>query len=189
MRILASAWLIAVVLLGGTAVYQMLSREAVGATAPLAAAPADNDLHEVLTKKGYTSVPMTRLKSGVLTVRAQVNGQDIQLLLDTGAPLIHVDPKRVTNLNLNWKKVATGLPESAPRASVAVSDVESLTIAGVNTGKQQLVAEDLSGANRSCELYGDPLIDGLLGLQALERHSAVVDVQNLRLYLLPAAKK
>src|SRR5438309_331406 len=48
-------------------------------------------LAQLLTKRGYIEVPLTRLRDGYLIVPARINGKAARLLVDTGAACTFLD--------------------------------------------------------------------------------------------------
>jgi hypothetical protein len=55
-------------------------------------------LQVALEKEGYARVKLKRRKSGYLAVAGRVNRKEFNLLIDTGAPVTHLDRKRTERL-------------------------------------------------------------------------------------------
>src|SRR5262249_34331014 len=73
-----------------------------GERGPLPREVPEEDLGRRLRDLGYTSVPIDRLRAGYLTVRAEVAGHALRLVLDTGSPVSALDRERTAALKLNW---------------------------------------------------------------------------------------
>ncbi len=138
---------------------------------------------DVLTRNGYGSVPLKRPQPNVLTVDATLDGKSLRLVVDTGA------------------SAGTGalyLPLFAARGRTTESMAGGIEAAGGSqltgnrTGKGGVIRIG------NVEMRDVPLIfsnlpvflrpgtpDGLIGAPFLRACSAVIDLQNLTLYLRP----
>jgi hypothetical protein len=128
-------------------------------------------LHKLLEADGYVVVPLQNV-AGYLCVEARVNGKRVVLILDTGAPQSHLDPKRVPDLKWTRKDGARPLSYGV---------VDSLQIGPIKTGSRGVYSHDLTDSNRPEE----PGVDGLLGADILDPHAAVIDYPARKLYLKP----
>ena len=125
----------------------------------------------LLKKQGYVSIPTERLETGYLAVRVRVEGKELLLLLNTGAPNTHLDRYRVRHLGLEWDEDEW-------------CGLRGLEIGDVKVGPLKVfAARDMSDVNRALKAAGDPPVDGLLGMDILRQYAAVVDEPGAALYL------
>lgn len=158
-------------------------------------APAQLVSLDVLKGSGYGVVPLKRPKPNVLAVDASVNGQDVQLVLDTGCP--HVALRRLLLPRLGLKTTAfkgevcgvSGKREGGVVTGIADHvRVGNVALTAVPVVFSDLGAFDHDFAPRApagsfIQLPRVREGDGLLGADYLSACSAVIDLQNLKLYL------
>jgi predicted aspartyl protease len=146
------------------------------------AAPTD-ELGRILQKQSFVAVTISRLRVGYQTVTVRLAGVRLNLMLDTGAVTTHFDRARTKHL-LKWRD-REGEPATIDgrKVSSATCWVEQLEIGTLRTGRFEAGEDSSSELNTLLKKYGDPPIDGILGLDILERHAAVIDCSARRLYL------
>jgi clan AA aspartic protease (TIGR02281 family) len=148
------------------------------------ATPEPADLATFLTARGFVAVPLEVNAVGHFEVAAEVNGQPVRLLLDTGASHTVFATPSAARLGL---RTAPG----AERASgVGSSDhaVDSTVLDALRLGAFELrgVAAwtfDLSHVNRALATRGGAEVDGAVGGDVLRPAEAVIDYARATLYL------
>lgn len=129
-------------------------------------------LHKLLEAAGYVAIPLQRV-GGYYCMEARINGRGAVLILDTGAPQSHLDPKRVHDLK--WDRTDGPKP-------IFHCTIDSLQIGPIQFGSRGMYSHDLTDSN----LPGDPSLDGLIGADILEPHGAVIDYPTRTLFLKAA---
>ena len=119
---------------------------------------------EPVTRSGYGVIALKRPRPNVLTATAEIDGRKISLLVDTG-----------------WTGEGIGLFDTPPAATADRVTIGNVQLAKVplTTIKQQArgrLSERVTGAR------------GVIGAGFLRTCSAIVDLQNLRLYMRPPGK-
>jgi hypothetical protein len=142
-------------------------------------------VEQMMKGQGYSSIPLDRLSAGYLTAQVTVQGKQLRLILDTGAPVTCLDPERTQGLNLEWKKIANDVQDK-PFASWdtnQAAEVDALDIAGFKTGRLLVCIHRMTASNSILEQYRDPPCDGVLGGDILTAYAARIDYSVLRLFL------
>ena len=145
---------------------------------------------DVLRRDGYGMVPITRPQPNDLIVHAIVNGRNISLVLDTGwgADGISLDSDYSGSLRLKTEAVQ-GQGESATGRKVTVTKGTAETVV---LGNVQIKGVPLFfgtfAALRNQQVRQSVGAGGFVGAGFLRINSAIIDLQNLRLYLRPPGK-
>jgi predicted aspartyl protease len=145
------------------------------------------ELEKLLEAEGYVAVPLKRLRAGYQAVEARLEGKDLHLLLDTGAPISGLDPKRIAKLGLRTPNY-----ESLPKFPNGTSPnwaIDTLEVGGIKARKLMVSSCDLAQMNEGLRIRWDNLADGLVGLDALSQFGAILDISANRLYLPNADTK
>jgi predicted aspartyl protease len=132
---------------------------------------------DVLRRDGYGSVPLIKGGQNRLFVRAEINGEKVELLLDTGfgAPGITIgfDPARI---HLTAQKgINLGTGASGTRVAIGHGMAKSVVMGNVHIQGAPVYFGRFFGA-------------GFIGRGFLKTNSAVVDLPNLTMYLRPPGK-
>jgi|CZKQ01.1.fsa_nt_gi predicted aspartyl protease len=157
----------------------------------LPAAKAGTPLNlDVLARDGYGMVRIQRPLPNSLVVRGNINGRDAKLVLDTGwgADGISLDSGFAKQLGLSTQEVkGHGMSVSGARM-----DVRKGMAGLVVLGNVQITGLPLSvgtfGVLRNEHERQSIGASGFVGPAFLHTNSAIVDLQNLRLYLRPPGK-
>ncbi len=166
-----------------------------------AAKPSD-EVKDTLAKSfrlsGLIEVPMAG-RYGT-TIDAEMNGQTVKLLVDTGAFATIVDDSQVARLGLKRLKSA-----SPPTGSHIREDVEGRVFGAGEIGREALYASDVKSFRIASQPWKrvqvgvadlvkwglakpgtrDQENQGLLGAELLVQHHALIDFSSGRLWLLP----
>lgn len=147
----------------------------------------DNPLGRMLEKAGWRGIPM-RLQDEHLIVRATVNRKQIDFVVDTGSPISAID-RRICQ----YQRIALSDRMFSMKAihfqaqAVKVGRVNDLKIGNVTLGHTLVAAFDVSAFLRSPGKPDERLPGGLLGSETLARGRALIDCEQMKLYLKPPA--
>jgi hypothetical protein len=143
------------------------------------------EVEQLMKQKGYSSIPLERVRAGYLTVQVTVAGQKLRLVLDTGAPRTVLDPERVKAANLEWKTISSDRPggNNTGPETWELAKIDGIDFEGFKTGALEVGVHHLLDINNSLGSVGDPPVDGLLGGNVLTAYSARIDYETLRLFL------
>lgn len=143
-----------------------------------------DSLGSVLEGQGYCRIPLQRSAIGHFEVAAKLNGQDVVMIVDTGASQTVLDAAAAR---------ALGLPDDGPGGDGAVgaggaisasrTRIEDLTVDPISTGIRSLPVVDLSHCNVALEKQGARPISGVIGGDVLSARSAVIEFASGVLYL------
>jgi predicted aspartyl protease len=144
-------------------------------------------LRESLEKQGFAAIELEKLRSGYYVAPVKVGGRTLRLIVDTGAPNTYFDVDRSKSLGLEWAARPGADPaQMAPGNSICV--VDSIEIGAIKTSRVVVGSIDESQSNTLLKIYGDAPLDGLLGTDVLEAHSAFIDLASRTLFLHPVAR-
>lgn len=132
---------------------------------------------DVLQRDGYGSVELVKGGENRLYVPAEINGQKIRLLLDTGWGAEGI----TVGINPTALHIA---PEKGVRMSLSASGART----PVGHGTAQLVVMGNVHIQGTPIYFGRFSERGFIGRGFLKRNNAIVDLTNLRLYLRPPGK-
>ena len=142
------------------------------------------EFEESLLRAGFVAVPLQRKQPLALTGPARVNGESLEMLLDSAAPWSCVDARQCGRLRL--KAVAspakiTGAGRTGARG-VGVATVESFRLADLDVPIRNVAVFDLAdwGFAASDAVLSD--VQGILGAEALKATGAVIDCHALKLW-------
>lgn len=138
---------------------------------------------EVLRHDGYGAVPLKRPKPNILTVLAEIDGRKQTLLVDTGwghnGISLHADSNSRAG-SVAEKREIFGTSASGAKISLIGKGVARV----VRMGDVELTQVPLAYANFRLPQGAR----GVIGGGFLETCSAIIDLQNLQLYLRPPGK-
>jgi Aspartyl protease len=136
----------------------------------------------------YTRVKLAKYASGYLGIRGTIDGQPVNLLIDTGSPATFLDRKRTAQLGFKWKNLDDrGVPRLDPGKADEgdVCDVASIGLGSYQTGRVSVGHTDLGEINAVIPHHGDfALFDGILGANVLNDCLAIIDFKTHDLYLM-----
>ena len=136
-----------------------------------------------------SGIRLSRSTGNHLFVPVRVNHRPAWFAVDTGAALTIVDAHKAKMLGLSPRSEMVQLPRQIEvnDRSVPVAHVERLELGPENLGAGPVALIDLRefrgrlrGSNNLVAM------DGIIGLDILERYAAVIDCQNQRIYLQTA---
>lgn len=126
-----------------------------------------------------TKIPLTITKNtGFLTFKAQLNGKEILMVVDTAANTTTFDRELIQELHLN-KLQKTGI---SFRKAINGDPLEAAHVEDFRIGNQRLFGDfsfvDFSPTNRGLETSGELPIQGLLGADILKKWNAAIDYKD-----------
>jgi uncharacterized protein (TIGR03067 family) len=156
-------------------------------TAPGDGKPAD-PLRELLTKQGYTAVPMESMPGGGRVVAARTGKHDLRLMVDTGCSFSVFDSAKLKKWGGKVQGRADGVGFGG-KASGDIVQLNSLRVGEYDTlrawGGVECFGTDLSNINTFFQQHKLKPVDGMLGNLTLHNGSAVIDFHTNTLYLRP----
>ena len=145
---------------------------------------ASTVISSVLRAQGYVGVPTRRLRSGHYQAMAEVDGQRLSLIIDSGASTSVLDNASAVRLGVPMRRGRTrvsGLGAPAQRALSARLD--NVRLGTLRLDSIAVVVLDLSHVNQSLRDEGIDLADGVIGADLLAQRGAVFDFTSGVLYL------
>ncbi|UCC74700.1 MAG: clan AA aspartic protease [Gemmatimonadota bacterium] len=140
-------------------------------------------LAEHLESNGYIRVLLERTSIGQLLVQARVNGQPMNMILDTGAShtLLHREAAKRIGVERHASSCeATGAGGSSETATASLREFR---LDEISLGPRTVPVIDLGGVNARLESAGLSPVDGVLGVDVLGEADAVVEFEHATLFL------
>ena len=144
-------------------------------------APQVSTLARLLVEKGYT--PLTLKRAGnQFYVSCKLNGRSANLVVDTGAGATFIGPGMLRSLGVPLTKVEgnwygfLGLAAT----SIDTGEIKDFQVGPYQAGANRVAASDFSSYGRAAR---SPSMDGILGIDFLHRHQAVIDCFRMHLFL------
>ena len=136
----------------------------------------------LLRRGGHASVPLTYNKTGLLDVKAEVDGVPVLLFLDSGAnATLSLDPGAARRAKLAVKEAGKSA-ELGGAVSRGRAPVGKFVVGrAVAPADADVLPFDPTNGTRKGN--GDPVCDGSLGSRYLAARRAVIDYGRRRLYL------
>ncbi|TFV93580.1 acid protease [Algoriphagus kandeliae] len=146
-------------------------------------------LSEYLLESGYTKVQMEKEKSGHLHLKGKINGVDANFILDTGAGLTIIETKRKNKFNMESRAAqSTGTGAGGANLRMEDSGNNTIELGSVKIENQKLTLMNLNHVNNAFISLGIKETDGIIGADILSDNEAIIDYNNLILYLKKAEK-
>ena len=140
-----------------------------------------------LKSLGYTEVPFTFTRVNHIVIHAHVNGEDVVLIVDTGASRTCIAESCAERLGLTPGKVEkVAVSFALPKKTKALSKLESVDIGSLHLTNFETWLVDFSYINMLVQMKGEEFCDGVLGADILKQTSAVIDYRCNKLYLKAA---
>ncbi|HCO68450.1 MAG TPA: acid protease, partial [Dysgonomonas sp.] len=135
-------------------------------------------------KRDYTAIQLKKFVTGHLYLTVQINNMDAVFILDTGAGATVIDDKRESKFELNTlitdnKAVGVGGGNMALRQSI----VNNFKIQDYNINDFKIHLMNLDHVNNALKRVGIEEIDGVIGADILLKGKAIIDYENLVLFL------
>ena len=149
----------------------------------LSGAPKVSSLAGVLIEEGYTPVTLKRA-GNEFYVSCKLNGRSASLIVDTGAGRTAIASALLRSLGLSLTKGEENVYGMMGLAgkNISAGEIKDFQVGPYQAGPHPVSAWDFSSfasAGRGLSL------DGLLGIDFLHRHHAVIDCFRMHLFLKP----
>lgn len=160
---------------------------------PRRAAPDEAEqkiLEAAIRRAGFREVELQLKRPPALTVRALVNREPVEMLVDSGAVWSCLDARQSERLRFQPAPSAariTGAGATGTRP-VAAAEVQSFQIGGVMMKGMTLAVFDLSDWGLAAPGRTLAEVQGILGGDALAAGEALIDCHALKLWLKSAAR-
>jgi len=144
----------------------------------------------ILARDGYGVVPIYRPQPNTLLVHGSINGHDANLVLDTGwgADGISLDSGFAKILNLPLQAVkGSGTSATGARMDFKKGAAGLVTLGNVQIKGMPLFVGTVGGLKNE-HIRESVGASGFVGAGFLRATSAIIDLQNLKLYLKPPGK-
>ena len=145
---------------------------------------SDSELGTFLKERNYAAIQLGKLISGHLYLTAEVNDSTAIFILDTGAGATVMEEKREAKFNLTTsssKDEAVGAGGS--NLALKEASIQNLKIEDYVLHDFDIYLMNLDHINNAFKQGGLPEIDGVIGADILTKGKAVIDYENLILYL------
>lgn len=152
---------------------------------------AQRDFEDTLGRAGFREIELRLKTPPALTLLARMNGEVVEMLLDSGAVWSCVDERLCARLKLKPKPSVARISGAGATGlrSVAVANVKSLRLGEVDLKDDTLAVFDLADWGFAAPDQALSEVQGILGGDLLAATSAVIDCHRLKLWLKPAARK
>jgi hypothetical protein len=146
-------------------------------------------LEKILKEKKYIKIPLKRIATNHLELKAKINGIKGRFILDTGASNSCVGLDAIRHFNLIAEESETKASGAgAINMETQLSKNNILKIGKWNTHKLHLVLFDLSHVNTALTEHSAKEVDGIIGADILRKGSAFIDYGKNVLYLKKTKK-
>ena len=143
-------------------------------------APKVSTLAQLMVEGGYT--PLTLKRAGnEFYVSCKLNGRSASLVVDTGAGSTVIGPGILKSLGMSLTKGEDNVYGMMGWAgkNIKAGEIKDFQVGPYQAGAHPVGAWDFSFAGRAA----GPSMDGLLGIDFLHRHQAVIDCFQMHLFL------
>ena len=155
-----------------------------GSSERAARAAPSSMINSMLRDQGYVGIPTRRLKSGHYQAMAQVDGQRLSLIIDSGASTSILDNATAVRLGLSLRRSRTRVSGlGAPAQRALNGRLDDVRLGALRLDSLPVVVLDLSHVNQSLRDEGIELADGVIGADLLAEREAVFDFTSGVLYL------
>jgi hypothetical protein len=146
---------------------------------------------DVLRRGGFVAVQLQRKEPLALTCPALLNGEKLEMLVDSAAPWSCVDVRQRERLKLRTTASPariTGVGRTGTRG-VGVATVKSFQLADVHVKITNLAVFDLTDWGFAASDAALSEVQGILGGDALNAAGAVIDCHGLKLWVKSSGSK
>ena len=142
------------------------------------------NLSAYLQSLGYVEIPFAITRVNHIVIHAKVNGEDVVLIVDTGASRTCIAESCAERLGLTAGRVENvAVSFALPKKTKALSKLESLDIGSLHLTNFETWLVDFSYINMLVQMKDEEFCDGVLGADILQSKSAVIDYRCRKLYL------
>ncbi|HEV3417859.1 MAG TPA: retropepsin-like aspartic protease, partial [Pirellulales bacterium] len=128
--------------------------------------------------------------NGLFDVTAELNGERVVFLLDTGAQLTNLDQTLADRIKLPQRDVSGQKNRllDGSELPLKMARVEQLTIGGISAPVEAVLLP-MTKLNELRQGEGYPAWAGLLGAEVLQRLGAVIDFDASKLFVLDPSRE
>jgi hypothetical protein len=147
-------------------------------------------LKKVLQKKKYLKIKLKKTATNHLELKAKINNVKGRFILDTGASNSCVGIDLIEYFNLHAEASETkAAGAGATDMETLKSENNYLEISAWKTLECHLVLFDLTHVNTALTQHNAKEVHGIIGADILAEGKAIIDYDNLLLYLKKKKKK
>jgi len=153
--------------------------------------PQQKEFEEALRRDGFVAVQLQRKEPLALTCTVRVNGERLEMLVDSAAPWSCVDVRQRERLRLKVDASPariTGVGRTSTRG-VGVAAVKSFRLADVDVKITNVAVFDLADWGLAVPEAALSEVQGILGGDALNATGAIIDCHALKLWVKQSASK
>lgn len=138
-------------------------------------------LGSVAASEKFTRVPIQRERTGALTVPCSMRGQPMRLLIDTGAfvTILHQGFVKSLGLAVEPTRISAQFNRGTSKR-INAAEVKDLSIGAFKIWSEKFGVAPLP---RFALQQGDTMIAGILGMDTLYIHHAIIDLDGMNLFL------
>jgi hypothetical protein len=143
------------------------------------------ELRTLMEARGFFRIPLKKLKTGHYKLTARINGNQANLILDTGASSSCIGFKSASLFHLKTEKSeikAAGA--GAINMETLLSKKNIIKLGKKKIGGVEFVLFDLSHVNEAIQQADEASVHGILGADQLKALRAVIDYGRNSLYIL-----
>lgn len=141
-------------------------------------------LNKILSKKNYTSIPLTLTDTNHFEVKAKINGVSGRFILDTGASNTCVGMDKADQFKLiSETSEIKAAGAGAREMDTLISDQNKVEIGKWKFKKQKIVLFDLIHVNEALIDHQALPVDGIIGSDILKKAKAIIDYDKCKVYL------
>ena len=141
-------------------------------------------LEKILKNKKYIRIPLKKITTNHLEVKAKINGIQGRFIVDTGASNSCVGIDAIADFNLIAEASETkAAGAGAVGMETQLSKNNHLKIGDWETHTLDLVLFDLSHVNTALTQHKAKEVSGIIGADILQKGKAVIDYNKNVLYL------
>jgi hypothetical protein len=141
-------------------------------------------LKNILKKKRYISIPLKKIATNHLELKAKINGIKGRFIVDTGASNSCVGIDSIAAFNLIAEESETkAAGAGAVGMETQLSKNNHLKIGAWETHALHLVLFDLSHVNTALTQHEAKEVAGIIGADILQKGKAIIDYNKSVMYL------
>lgn len=150
-----------------------------------------SQLEEILRADGVVEVPLNLKQPLAITCTVHLNGQPVEMLVDTGAVWSVIDVRQLGRLGLRALPTLakiSGAGKTGTRA-VAMAEVNSLALGDLLVKDADIAVMDLGDWGFAAPGKGMSEVQGILGGAELSVNGALIDYGALKLWVKRSSRK
>ena len=152
---------------------------------------AQKEFEAALRRAGFGALPLQFKTPPALTLTARVNGETVEMLLDSGAAWSCLDQRQCARLKLKPAASTTRITGAGTTGirAVAVAEVRAFQLGELAPKEATLALFDLADWGFAAPGMTLSEVQGILGGEWLAATSAVIDCERLKLWVQPRARR